>query len=82
VGGIEKFVESFFDFLSRKTDFYYESFPGDKMGFPPGYNKQLVMQPICRFSRLWINFRRSIIKRFRKEVQSSLIKKFKKPRSK
>jgi hypothetical protein len=42
VGGIEQFVNSFFDFLSRKTDFFYESYPGDKMGFPPGYNKQLV----------------------------------------
>lgn len=43
VGGIEQFVDSFFNFLARKTDFYYESFPGDNMGFPPGYNKQLVL---------------------------------------
>lgn len=42
VGGIESFVKSFFDFLARKTDFFYECDPGDKMGFPPGYNKQLV----------------------------------------
>jgi hypothetical protein len=42
VGGIEGFVRSFFDFMFRKTDFFYECDPGDKMGFPPGYNKKLV----------------------------------------
>lgn len=51
VGGIEQFVDSFFNFLSRKTDFFYESFPGDKMGFPPGYNKQLVTVVLFRFTR-------------------------------
>ena len=51
VGGIEQFVDSFFNFLSRKTDFFYESFPGDKMGFPPGYNKQLVTVILFRFTR-------------------------------
>ena len=42
VGGIEGLLKSFFDFMIRKTDFFYESDPGDKMGFPPGYNKKLV----------------------------------------
>jgi hypothetical protein len=42
VGGIEGLLQSFFDFLLRKTDFFYECDPGDKMGFPPGYNTQLV----------------------------------------
>ena len=42
VGGIEGLLRSFFDFMIRKTDFFYECDPGDKMGFPPGYNKKLV----------------------------------------
>jgi hypothetical protein len=28
--------------MIRKTDFFYECDPGDKMGFPPGYNKKMV----------------------------------------
>jgi hypothetical protein len=43
VGGIEGLLKSFFDFMIRKTDFFYECDPGDKMGFPPGYNKKLVI---------------------------------------
>ena len=42
VGGIEGLLKSFFDFMMRKTDFFYECDPGDKMGFPPGYNTKLV----------------------------------------
>ena len=41
-GGIEGLLKSFFDFMIRKTDFFYEADPGDKMGFPPGYNRKLV----------------------------------------
>lgn len=29
---------SVFSFLYKKTDFYYEAIPGDKIGFPPGVN--------------------------------------------
>ena len=42
VGGIENLLKSFFDFLFRKTDFFYECNPGDKMGFPPGYSEKMV----------------------------------------
>ena len=42
VGGIEGLLKSFFDFMFRKTDFFYECDPGDKMGFPPGYSRKLV----------------------------------------
>lgn len=36
VGGIEGLLHSFFSFLYRRTDFYYEADPNDNMGFPPG----------------------------------------------
>lgn len=35
-GGISGLLNSFFSFLIRRTDFFYEADPGDKMGFPPG----------------------------------------------
>jgi hypothetical protein len=28
--------------MFRKTDFFYECDPGDKMGFPPGVNTKMV----------------------------------------
>ena len=41
-GGLEGLVHSFFSFLGRRTDFFYEADPGDKMGFPPGYAPRMV----------------------------------------
>lgn len=38
-GGIEGLLHSMFNFLIRRTDFYYEADPGDKMGFPPGFSQ-------------------------------------------
>ena len=35
--------------MIRKTDFFYECDPGDKMGFPPGYNKKLVTNFLFSF---------------------------------
>lgn len=42
VGGIEGLFNSFFDFMFRKTDFFYECDPGDSRGFPPGVNTRIV----------------------------------------
>lgn len=41
-GGIEGLLHSLFSFLSRRTDFYHESDPGDKMGFPPGVSARIL----------------------------------------
>lgn len=41
-GGLNPFLDTMFSFLQRRTDFYYECEPGDRMGFPPGYSEQLV----------------------------------------
>jgi len=42
-GGIEGLFNSLFNFLLRKTDFFYEMDPGDKMGFPPGVAPKMVI---------------------------------------
>ena len=41
-GGLEALLNSFFSFLYRRTDFFYEADPTDKMGFPPGVNQQIL----------------------------------------
>ena len=41
-GGLEGLLNAMFSFLARRTDFFYESDPGDKMGFPPGYAQRMV----------------------------------------
>ena len=50
------------------------------MGFPPGYNKQLVLIPSIRSLKSLITFRKNIIKSFLKNLFSSSTKKFKKSR--
>ena len=40
--GIHGLLDSVFSFLQRRTDFYYEAEPGDKMGFPPKFAEGLV----------------------------------------
>jgi len=35
-GGIQGLLSAIFSFLYRRSDFFYEADPGDKMGFPPG----------------------------------------------
>ena len=40
--GIHGLLDTVFSFLLRRTDFYYEAEPGDKMGFPPKFAEGLV----------------------------------------
>ena len=42
-GGLEGLFHSLFSFLLRRTDFFVESEPGDKMGFPPGVNEKMLL---------------------------------------
>lgn len=45
VGNIQDFLQIYFGFLYRKTDFYrLLSAPNDKMGFPPGVAEKMVFK--------------------------------------
>lgn len=45
VGNIQDFLQVYFGFLYRKTDFYrLLSGPNDKMGFPPGVAEKMVFK--------------------------------------
>lgn len=45
VGNIQDFLQVFFGFLYRKTDFYRRlSGPNDRMGFPPGVAEKMVLK--------------------------------------
>lgn len=45
VGNIQNFLQIYFGFLYRKTDFYrLLSSPNDKMGFPPGVAEKMVLK--------------------------------------
>jgi hypothetical protein len=49
VGGLEGLFTSLFSFLLRRTDFFYEADPGDKMGFPPGVNEKMLLTIFNKF---------------------------------
>ncbi|XP_057675204.1 nudC domain-containing protein 3 [Corythoichthys intestinalis] len=52
VGNIQDFLQIYFGFLYRKTDFYrLLSGPGDKMGFPPGVAEKMVLKTFKMFEK-------------------------------
>jgi len=50
-GGLEGLLHSLFSFLIRRTDFFYECDPGDKMGFPPGAAAQMLMSTFDMYQK-------------------------------
>ncbi|XP_037340240.2 nudC domain-containing protein 3 [Pungitius pungitius] len=53
VGNIQDFLQVYFGFLYRKTDFYrLLGAPGDKMGFPPGVAERMVLKTFQLFEKL------------------------------
>uniref|UniRef100_A0A8C2BMB3 NudC domain-containing protein 3 n=1 Tax=Cyprinus carpio TaxID=7962 RepID=A0A8C2BMB3_CYPCA len=53
VGNIQNFLQVYFGFLYRKTDFYrLLSGPQDRMGFPPGAAEKMVFKDRERAARL------------------------------
>lgn len=51
--GVHGLLDSVFGFLGRRTDFYYEAEPGDKMGFPPGIAESMVSEINQKFSSIF-----------------------------
>ncbi|XP_069800171.1 nudC domain-containing protein 3 [Dendropsophus ebraccatus] len=53
VGNIQDFLNVYFGFLYRKTDFYRLLLgPQDRMGFPPGTAQNMVLQAFKSYERL------------------------------
>lgn len=53
VGNIQDFLQVYFGFLYRKTDFYrLLSNPYDKMGFPPGVAEKMVLKTFKLFEKV------------------------------
>lgn len=53
VGNIQDFLQVYFGFLYRKTDFYrLLSSPTDKMGFPPGVAEKMVLKTFKLFEKV------------------------------
>lgn len=53
VGNIQDFLQVYFGFLYRKTDFYrLLSSPNDKMGFPPGVAEKMVLKTFKLFEKM------------------------------
>ncbi|XP_073334812.1 nudC domain-containing protein 3 [Pagrus major] len=53
VGNIQDFLQVYFGFLYRKTDFYrLLSGPNEKMGFPPGVAEKMVFKTYKLFEKL------------------------------
>ncbi|XP_076876775.1 nudC domain-containing protein 3 [Brachyhypopomus gauderio] len=53
VGNIQNFLQIFFGFLYRKTDFYrLLTSPNDRMGFPPGVAEKMVLKTFRLFEKL------------------------------
>ena len=48
-GGYSGFMEGFFGFLRRRTDFYAYALQGDRMGFPPGTAEQLLFSHYMKY---------------------------------
>ncbi|KAK1884376.1 NudC domain containing protein 3 [Dissostichus eleginoides] len=53
VGNIQDFLQVYFGFLYRKTDYYrLLAGPNDKMGFPPGVAEKMVLKMFKNFEKL------------------------------
>ena len=67
--GVHGLLDSVYGFLQRRTDFYYEAEPGDKMGFPPGIAESMVsdtqVTKYFRFTNISADIKRCIKRGFR-----------------
>ncbi|XP_075963337.1 nudC domain-containing protein 3 [Anarhichas minor] len=71
VGNIQDFLQVYFGFLYRKTDFYrLLSGPNEKMGFPPGVAEKMVSKTFRLFEKLAENDRERQQSELQKREQS------------
>ncbi|XP_029693095.1 nudC domain-containing protein 3 isoform X7 [Takifugu rubripes] len=74
VGNIQDFLQVFFGFLYRKTDFYrLLSSPNDKMGFPPGVAEKMVLKTFKLFEKLADHDRERLLTELRRRDESQCV---------
>ncbi|TNM92084.1 hypothetical protein fugu_019096 [Takifugu bimaculatus] len=74
VGNIQDFLQVFFGFLYRKTDFYrLLSSPNDKMGFPPGVAEKMVLKTFKLFEKLADHDRERLLTELRRREESQCV---------
>uniref|UniRef100_A0A5K3EEV5 CS domain-containing protein n=1 Tax=Mesocestoides corti TaxID=53468 RepID=A0A5K3EEV5_MESCO len=61
-GSLEKYLDVMFGFLMRRTDFFYEHQPGDKLGFPPGYALKLVLKTYEKYHTIFKKYQEQHLK--------------------
>ncbi|KAM4528158.1 nudC domain-containing protein 3 [Odontesthes bonariensis] len=74
VGNIQDFLQVYFGFLYRKTDFYrLLSGPNDKMGFPPGVAEKMVAKTFKLFENLAEHERERALGELQKRTESKSV---------
>ncbi|XP_018549668.1 nudC domain-containing protein 3 isoform X2 [Lates calcarifer] len=74
VGNIQDFLQVYFGFLYRKTDFYrLLSGPNDKMGFPPGVAEKMVLKTFKLFEKLAEHDRERQLSEMQKREESRCV---------
>ncbi|XP_060924267.1 nudC domain-containing protein 3 [Limanda limanda] len=74
VGNIQDFLQIYFGFLYRKTDFYrLLSGPSDKMGFPPGVAEKMVLKTFKLFGKVADQDRERQLSEVQKRAESRCV---------
>lgn len=74
VGNIQDFLQVYFGFLYRKTDFYrLLSSPNEKMGFPPGVAEKMVFKTFKLFEKLADHDRERQLSELQKREESRCV---------
>ncbi|XP_063336590.1 nudC domain-containing protein 3 isoform X2 [Pelmatolapia mariae] len=74
VGNIQDFLQVYFGFLYRKTDFYrLLSSPNDKMGFPPGVAEKMVLKTFKLFEKLAEHDRERAVSELKKREETRYV---------
>ncbi|CAN9504465.1 unnamed protein product [Ophioblennius macclurei] len=73
-GNIKDFLQIFFGFLYRKTDFYQLlSGPKARMGFPPGVAERMVLKMFQMFEKLAEQDRQPALSEVQRQQESGLV---------